>query len=90
VFHWSNLAIKDILAKLMKIPDKWQTPDDIDALSKDYRQQMDSERRTKKNGKPLWLQIGKRPNHLWDCEAMQVAVGVMTKVIGAEVEQGEK
>ena len=34
---------------------------------------MESEVRTKNptNGKPEWKRIGKRHNHLWDCEVMQ-------------------
>ena len=34
---------------------------------------MESEVRTKSpaTGKPEWKRIGKRANHLWDCEVMQ-------------------
>ena len=34
--------------------------------------------------KLLWKQIGSRPNHLWDCEAMQVVAVVMLKLVGRE------
>ena len=32
----------------------------------------------------LWKQIGKRPNHYLDCEAMQAAAATMLKLIGRE------
>lgn len=90
IIHWSNLSIKDQLAKLINMPDRWGVPDDIDEHCKDYRSQMDSERRGKsKMGKPIWLQVGKRPNHLWDCEAMAVVVGNILKILGAEVAETE-
>lgn len=89
VYHWSNLNCKDILARMLRMPDRWQTPDDITDHCKDYLDQMNAERRTKKNGKWTWTGIGKRANHLWDCEAMQVVVGLMTKVIGGEVETSD-
>jgi hypothetical protein len=38
----------------------------------------------RKGGKWLWERIGKRPNHYWDCEAMQVAAAVMLKLVGQE------
>ena len=45
---------------------------------------MESEQRVRKGGKWLWERIGKRPNHYWDCEAMQVAAAVMLKLVGQE------
>jgi hypothetical protein len=38
----------------------------------------------KDGGKWLWKQIGKRPNHYLDCEAMQAAAATMLKLIGRE------
>jgi hypothetical protein len=35
-------------------------------------------------GKWQWERIGKRPNHYWDCESMQVAAAVMLKLVGQE------
>ena len=86
VFYWSNLNCKDILARLRRNqrPEKgatWEVPDDIDD---DYLAQMESEHRIKDGGKWLWKQIGSRPNHLWDCEAMQVVAVVMLKLVGRE------
>jgi len=45
---------------------------------------MESEHRTKEKGKWIWLQIGSRPNHYFDCEAMQIAAATMLKLIGRE------
>ena len=56
-------------------------PDDIDD---DYLAQMESEQRVKDGGKWLWKQVGKRPNHYLDCEAMQAAAATMLKLIGRE------
>jgi phage terminase large subunit GpA-like protein len=69
VHHWSNLALKDQLARLRKTG-KHSTSIDC---GQDYLDQMESEVRTKNptNGKPEWKRIGKRNNHLWDCEVMQ-------------------
>jgi hypothetical protein len=38
----------------------------------------------KKGGKWLWQQIGDRPNHYLDCEAMQVTAAAMLKLVGRE------
>jgi hypothetical protein len=80
------LNIKDMLARLRRNQDPskgptWEIPADTD---EDYLRQMESEKRTKKNDKWIWLQIGDRANHLWDCEAMQVTAAVMLKLIGRE------
>ncbi len=86
VFYWSNLNIKDTLARLRRNqnPDDgpvWEVPDDID---EDYLAQMESERRIKKGGKWMWERIGSRANHLFDCESMQIAAATMLKIVGRE------
>ena len=86
VFYWSNLNIKDTLARLRRNqdPDKgpvWEVPDDIDD---EYLAQMESEHRIKKNGKWIWERIGSRANHLFDSEALQVAAATMLKIVGRE------
>lgn len=86
VFYWSNLNIKDMLARLRRNQDPgqgptWEIPEDA---GEDYLRQMESEKRIRKNEKWLWQQIGDRANHLWDCEAMQVTAAVMLKLIGRE------
>lgn len=62
----------------------WEVPDDI---PDEYLTQMESEHRTKEKGKWIWLQIGNRANHYFDCEAMQTAAATMLKLIGREAEQ---
>jgi hypothetical protein len=45
---------------------------------------MESEQRVKHGGKWFWKQIGKRPNHYLDCEAMQAAAATTLKLVGRE------
>lgn len=69
VHNFSNLALKDQLTRLRKTK-KHTIPNDI---NKEYLEQMESEVRTMNAaGKPEWKRIGKRDNHLWDCEVMQM------------------
>lgn len=86
--YWSNLNIKDILARLRRNQNPaegatWEVPENV---PEDYLAQMESEQRIKKNTKWVWEQIGSRPNHLWDCESMSVAAAVMLKVVGREAQ----
>ena len=78
VHHFSNLALKDQLSRLRK---SGKHSCAVDA-GQDYLDQMDSEVRARRmDGKPEWKRIGKRANHLWDCEVMQfipaLAFGLM-------------
>ena len=80
--YWSNLGIKDTLARLRsnRNPDEgstWEVPSDV---PEEYLKMLDSEQRVKKGNSWEWLQIGKRPNHYWDCEAMQVCAAYMMKL----------
>lgn len=80
--YWSNLGIKDTLARLRsnQNPDEgstWEVPSDV---PKEYLKMLDSEQRVKKGNSWEWRQIGKRPNHYWDCEAMQVCAAYMMKL----------
>jgi len=69
VHHYSNLALKDQLSRLRK-NGRHTVPHDV---GQEYKNQMESEVRTiNTNGKPEWKRIGKRDNHLWDCEVMQL------------------
>ena len=86
VFYWSNLNIKDTLARLRRNQDPaegptWEIPDDT---GEDYLAQMESERRVRRGGRWIWEQIGARPNHYFDCEAMQAAAATMLKIVGRE------
>jgi phosphatidylglycerophosphatase A len=45
---------------------------------------MESEARVMgNNGKPEWRRIGKRANHLWDCEVMQLVASAAFGFLGA-------
>lgn len=84
--YFSNLSVKDLLARLRRLNGMgaqpfWQVPDDVPEF---YLQQMESEQRIRKNNKWIWEQIGNRPNHLFDCEVIQVVAAVMLKMVGRE------
>lgn len=81
---WSNLNVKDTLARIRRNQNPadgatWEVPTDI---SEDYLKQMESEHRIKKGNSWIWEQIGNRPNHYLDCEAMNCAGALMLKVVG--------
>lgn len=81
---WSNLNVKDTLARIRRNQNPadgatWEVPNDV---SEDYLKQMESEHRIKKGNSWLWEQIGNRPNHYLDCEAMNCAGALMLKIIG--------
>lgn len=81
---WSNLNVKDTLARIRRNQNSadgatWEVPTDI---SEDYLKQMESEHRIKKGNSWIWEQIGNRPNHYLDCEAMNCAGALMLKIVG--------
>jgi hypothetical protein len=92
VHYWSNLHIKDTLARLRsnQDPAEGSTWEVFDGVEKAYLRQLDAEQRIKdgKTGKPRWVQIGKRPNHLLDCEAMQVVAATILRILGSEANVG--
>jgi phage terminase large subunit GpA-like protein len=80
VHHFSNLALKDQLSRIRKTG-KHMCPHDC---GQDYMDQMESEARVMgNNGKPEWRRIGKRANHLWDCEVMQLIASAAFGFLGA-------
>jgi hypothetical protein len=88
-FHlWSNRTAKDILWRLRDGRGaKWLA---YDQAPQDWHEQMYSERRIRDYNKfnketIKWERIGKRPNHLWDCEAMQVVAACMAQIIGETI-----
>lgn len=93
-FHlWSNKTIKDILVRLRDGKgSKWLA---YDGVPQEWHEQMYSERRLRvydKFGKESikWDRIGKRANHLWDCEAMQVVAACMAQIIGDPIPDAVK
>ncbi len=81
--HKANLNVKDALFRLRKNTDKplWEVPSNC---PREYLDILDSESRSYDKGRWSWKQIGDRPNHYLDCEAMQVAVATMLKLVGQE------
>lgn len=87
VHHFSNLALKDQLSRLRK-SGRHTCPSDC---GDDYIDQMQSEARVMNtNGKPEWKQIGKRANHLWDCEVMQLVPAAAFGLLGVPKEVEEE
>jgi phage terminase large subunit GpA-like protein len=85
LFLYSNLVFKDALSRLRRAG-AHTYPEDF---GDEYRKQMQSEHRTKNNaGTPIWLPIGDRANHLWDCEVQWVLFGMMCKIIGKGKNKG--
>jgi hypothetical protein len=98
-FAWSNLSVKDILrrhrdgeaAKFLSLPDT-DPPSDVWS----YTAQMNSEIRVKErddNGKQvsIWRPVNnRRPNHYWDCEAMQIVAALVCGIIGDMKQEDEK
>ena len=93
VHYWSNLNIKDMLARLRgnQDPNEGCTWEIFEGVESKYLRQLDAEHRVKndKTGAPTWQQIGKRPNHLLDCEAMQVVGAIILRIIGGEARIGD-
>jgi len=86
VFFFSNLVLKDILARLRK-RGTWSLPADGGEV---LAEQMDSERRLRnKRGEPEWQQVGRRDNHLFDCAVMQLFTALSLGVVGAVTEAEE-
>jgi phage terminase large subunit GpA-like protein len=88
-FSWSNLIIKDMVAAWIRNK-HIQFPADA---SKAFLAQLESEHkitqkkekgRIIKLAKPKWDQIGKRPNHYWDCVCMCMVLVVMLGLIANE------
>lgn len=93
-FSWSNLNVKDILRrhrdgeaqKFLSLPDEAPPSDQWS-----YTAQMNSEIREKQvneSGKKIsiWRPIGRRPNHYWDCESMQLVGALIAQVLGGRVD----
>lgn len=79
LYLYSNLVLKDSLTRLRRSGQHTYPEDSGD----EYRKQMQSEHRTKSaNGQPIWLPIGERANHLFDCETMGVLPAIMARLVG--------
>jgi len=80
----SNSA-KDVLSRLKRGQGpSWELPQDI---SSEYLYQIEGEtkrlRHNRITGQEVWewVRVGKRPNHLFDCECMQICAAVMARLL---------
>ena len=77
---WCDTPIKDILSRLYGGKAVYfGVPEDVPQY---YLNHMASERKqiveTRGNREiRRWMRMGKRPNHLWDCEAMQIVFALI-------------
>lgn len=92
---WGDRPVKDILARLYTGKGVYfGVPRNVPQF---YLNHMAAERKqvVKQTGTgPVraWVRIGKRPNHCWDCEAMQIAWALMAGVLrirGADEQKSE-
>jgi hypothetical protein len=86
---WSNNAVKDITVKLRDGKGaEWLGLDD-----KDWQEGQFSERKVRvRKGmttREVWQQIGKRPNHAWDCEQLQTLQALRVGILGSGVVETE-
>lgn len=85
---WSNEKVKDVLVLLRSGRlAEWMLPKDI---GDEYLSQINSEVKrdvvNKKTGEIKQLYVKLKANHLWDCEAMQVAAALMMRLLRQEEE----
>ena len=95
MFYWSNLNIKDAMARIRRNQDPargptWEGPTEAfaevenDEKKVAYLSQLEAEMRMKDGDRWQWTRIQKRPNHLLDCEAMATVFAFMLKILGKE------
>jgi len=84
-YRWSNYSIKNILVHLRDGKGlKWVSP----AEDEEYTRQLNSEyleqEIDKKTNKPRWIWKQRKgiPNHLWDCECMQLVAACQVNILG--------
>jgi hypothetical protein len=85
--YWASDPVKDKLAALRRgAGESWEIPKDV---SDDYIEQIDAEVKKDfihpktKQVTQRWQRV-RRHNHLWDCEAMQVAVAMILKLFSGK------
>lgn len=81
LYLFSNRAVKDTLAEIRagKTEMRWEIPRDIDPV---YLKQINVEYFDAE--KQAWICPDGKDNHFFDCETMQIAAALMSKIIGKE------
>ena len=78
-YMWSNPTIKNFLARLLggRSTLYFGVPDNAPQYYLDH-QAGESRKQVKSGRKMIWVweRIGKRPNHLWDCECMGIVLAM--------------
>ena len=94
VIAWSNPSVKDMLHRLKTGNGAYYgVPSDA---SQEWHRQMVSEAkrkiRNKKSGQLewSWVLVGRRQNHLWDCECMQVVAAQVDGMLANPFQEARK
>lgn len=85
---WASDPVKDVLAALVSGKSHaWETPADAgEDYLRQLRGEVKRERVSKATGRSEWRWHKVGPNHIWDCEAMQVAVALALQILPSPVD----
>lgn len=93
VFHWSGPGIKDVLESHARgRGPEWQIPRDTpDEWFIHMRSEIKVVRRHPFTGRPetVWKLIGKKQNHMRDCECEQIVAAVIARLLGDGLPENE-
>jgi hypothetical protein len=80
---WASDPVKDMLAALIAgTSHRWEVAADVgDDYQRHLRGEAKKERVSKATGRSEWRWHKTGPNHMWDCEAMQVAVALALQIL---------
>ena len=90
-FTWSNPSIKNIAAQRRELMKLGKVAFKSDTVSHEFDEHLYGERKARlpvKNGPDAWrwVQIGSRPNHLWDCWCMSITAAGMVGILSNPLE----
>jgi len=80
---WASDPVKDVLAALVAgNSHAWECgADHGEEYARHLRGEVKRERISKSTGRSEWRWTKTGPNHMWDCEAMQVAVALALQLL---------
>lgn len=87
---WTNGKVKDVLHRIRQGQSTvaFEIADDTPA---EWHDHMKGEHKVEKMNRDnqieyRWVRIGKRDNHLWDCEAMGIALAMARNILSGEID----
>lgn len=79
--------VKDMLGRFRDMPDFWEVPADPPAEYEESVSGSEAKKEivNKRTGRPQWkwVAVKKSVNHYWDCEVMNLAMGMIHNVVGS-------